>query len=262
MKNTIPRRAFIKQGAFALASTSLLSPLSATSRPAKKVRLGFIDVGLRGRAHVESALMIPNVTVPAICDIDPAAIAETQKLLRKAGLPAAKSYSNGETDFENLVQRGDLDGVIIATPWRWHVPMAVSAMKAGKYVGLEVPAAITEEGAWELVDVHESTGSHCMILENACYRRDILAILTMVRERRLGELIQLECGYLHDLRAVKFNNGKQPYGGGVEFGEQGFSEARWRTQHSVDRNGDLYPTHGLGPMAEMVNINRGNQFDY
>lgn len=246
----------------ALAGIALSSPSFTHARSAKKIRLGFIGVGLRGRAHVESALMIPDVAIPAICDIDREAVAETQKILRKAGLPEAKSYVSGEHDFENLVRRDDLDGIVISTPWHWHVPMAVAVMKAGKYAGLEVPASITVEETWELVNVHELTGSHCMILENACYRRDILAILNMVRENKLGELIQLECGYLHDLRHVKFNNGKQPYGGGVEFGEKGYSEARWRTQHSIDRNGDLYPTHGLGPMAEMVNINRGNQFDY
>ncbi len=258
----IPRRTFIKHGATAFAGAALLSTQFTHGRPAKKIRLGFIGVGLRGRAHVASALMIPGVVIPAICDIDKDAVAETQRILRKAGLPEAKSYTSGAHDFEHLVRRDDLDGIIISTPWEWHVPMAVAVMKAGKYAGLEVPASITVEETWELVNVHESTGSHCMILENACYRRDILAVLNMVRQGRLGEVIQLEGGYLHDLRHVKFNNGKQPYGGGVEFGEKGFSEARWRTQHAVERNGDLYPTHGLGPMAEMIDINRGNQFDY
>ena len=101
-----------------------------------------------------------------------------------------------------------------------------------------------------------------MILENVCYRRDVMAALNMVRQGMFGSLAHLQCGYQHDLREVKFNDGKQAYGGGVEFGAKGFSEAKWRTQHSVDRNGDLYPTHGLGPVAEMLNINRGNQFAY
>lgn len=99
-----------------------------------------------------------------------------------------------------------------------------------------------------------------MILENVCYRRDIMAALNMVRQGLFGELLHMECGYEHDLREVKFNDGKQAYGGGVEFGEKGFSEAKWRTQHSVDRNGDLYPTHGVGPVAMMLDINRGNRF--
>ena len=138
--------------------------------------------------------------------------------------------------------------------------MAVATMKAGKYAGVEVSAANTIEECWDLVNTSEETGKPCMILENVCYRRDVMAVLNMVRQGLFGELIHLECGYQHDLRNVKFNDGKQPYGGGVEFGEKGLSEAKWRTLHSVTRNGDLYPTHGVGPVAEYLNINRGNRF--
>jgi hypothetical protein len=99
-----------------------------------------------------------------------------------------------------------------------------------------------------------------MMLENVCYRRDVMAVLNMVRQGMFGELIHLQAGYQHDLREVKFNDGTRPYGGGVEFGEKGFSEARWRTEHSIRRNGDLYPTHGIGPVAHYININRGNRF--
>jgi hypothetical protein len=98
-----------------------------------------------------------------------------------------------------------------------------------------------------------------MIMENVCYRRDVMAILNMVQQGMFGELLHCQGGYQHDLRHVKFNDGINPYGGGVEFGEKGFSEAKWRTQHSVDRNGDLYPTHGLGPVSTMLDINRGNR---
>jgi hypothetical protein len=110
------------------------------------------------------------------------------------------------------------------------------------------------------VHTSERTGMPLMMLENVCYRRDVMAVLNMVRQNVFGEIVHLEGGYQHDLRAVKFNNGKEPYGGGVEFGEKAFSEAQWRTQHSVMRNGDLYPTHGIGPIAMMININRGNRF--
>jgi hypothetical protein len=110
------------------------------------------------------------------------------------------------------------------------------------------------------VDTSEKTGMPLMMLENVCYRRDVMAIMNMVRQNIFGELIHLQGGYQHDLREVKFNDGKSPYGRGVEFGEKGFSEAQWRTQHSVNRNGDLYPTHGIGPIAMMANINRGNRF--
>jgi predicted dehydrogenase len=133
-------------------------------------------------------------------------------------------------------------------------------MLAGKYAGLEVSAANTMEECWDLVNTHESTGTHMMILENVNYRRDILAVLNMVRENVFGELVHFRCGYQHDLRGVKFNDGKEPYGVGAEFGEKGISEARWRTQHSLLRNADVYPTHGVGPIAAMCDINRGNRF--
>jgi predicted dehydrogenase len=129
-----------------------------------------------------------------------------------------------------------------------------------KYVGTEVILGITLQDHWDVVKATERNNAHVMMLENVCYRRDVMAVLNMVRQGMFGELIHLQAGYQHDLRDVKFNNGQQAYGGGVEFGEKGFSEARWRTEHSVHRNGDLYPTHGIGPVAEMININRGNRF--
>ncbi len=255
------RRHFLKQSSLALAAGSVIQPGFATSSLQKTpaVRLAFIGVGLRGRNHLAQALYRSDVQVTAIADIDPAAIAESNQMIQKSGRKVAAVYS-GEKDFEKLVQRNDVDAVIVATPWHWHAPMAIAAMKAGKYVGLEVPATVTLKEAWDLVETHEKTGTHLMMLENVCYRRDVMAILNMVRQGIFGEMLYAHCGYQHDLRPVKFNDGKQPYGGGVEFGDKGLSEARWRTQHSVDRNGDIYPTHGIGPVAEWLNINYGNRF--
>lgn len=263
MKNTVDRRDFLQKSSLAVAGSLLLPQLgkSAIQNDAK-VRLGFIGVGLRGRNHLHNTLAFPMVEVTCICDIDPQAITAAQKILREAGKKEAAVYGKNEHDFENMVKRDDLDGVVIATPWEWHVPMALATMKAGKYAGLEVSATVKLQESWDLVNTFEKTGAHCMLLENVCYRRDVMAVLNMVRSNLFGEITHLQCGYQHDLRGVKFNNGKQPYGGGVEFGANAFSEAKWRTQHSVDRNGDLYPTHGLGPVAEMININRGNQFLY
>ena len=137
-----------------------------------------------------------------------------------------------------------------------------SLCSAGIHVGTEVPAALTVNECWDLVNVSEKTEKFCMIMENVCYRRDVMAVLNMVRRDMFGELLHCQGGYQHYLRHVKFNDGLGPYGGGVEFGEKGFSEAKWRTQHSVDRNGDLYPTHGLGPVSTMLDINRGNRMLY
>jgi predicted dehydrogenase len=135
----------------------------------------------------------------------------------------------------------------------------MAAMENGIHVGTEVPAALTVKECWDLVRISENTGKLCMIMENVNYRRDIMAVLNMVRQGLFGELIHCQGGYQHDLRHVKFNDGVGGYGGGVEFGDKAFSEAAWRTQHSVDRNADLYPTHGLGPVSPMLDINRGNR---
>ena len=119
---------------------------------------------------------------------------------------------------------------------------------------------ITLQDHWDVVKAAEKYNANVMMLENVCYRRDVMAVLNMVRQGLFGELIHLQGGYQHDLREVKFNDGVHAYGHGVEFGEKGFSEAHWRTKHSVHRNGDLYPTHGIGPVANYININRGNRF--
>jgi predicted dehydrogenase len=131
--------------------------------------------------------------------------------------------------------------------------MSVDAMKAGKRVGVEVSAANTLEECWDLVHTSEQTGVPCMILENVCYRRDVMAVLNMTRQGLFGAIVHCRCGYRHDLRGVKFNPG-------VTFGEGARGEARWRTEHSIHRNGDVYPTHGAGPIATMLDINRGNRF--
>ncbi|MHA8076517.1 Gfo/Idh/MocA family protein [Aquirufa sp. TARAVU-A1A] len=257
------RRNFIAKSLIYSSGAAILPHLGHSQDVEQtKVRLGFIGVGLRGRNHLEMALYRDDVEVVAICDIDPQAIQIAQKMIADNGRKPAVAYQKGDHDFENLAKRADIDGVVIATPWEWHVPMALEVMKQGKYAGVEVSATVTLQESWDLVNMYEKTGSHCMILENVCYRRDVMATLNMVRQGMFGSLSHVQCGYQHDLREVKFNDGKQAYGGGVEFGEKGFSEAKWRTQHSIDRNGDLYPTHGLGPVAEMLNINRGNQFAY
>jgi predicted dehydrogenase len=139
--------------------------------------------------------------------------------------------------------------------------MVLDALAAGiKYIATEVILGITLEDHWKVVRETERAGAQVCMLENVCYRRDVMAALNMVRQGLFGEILHLQGGYQHDLRGVKFNDGKTPYNSGVEFGEKGFSEAKWRTNHSVHRNGDLYPTHGIGPLAMMIDINRGNRF--
>lgn len=260
------RRQFIRTAALTGTAASVF-PATLTSagprsdRPADpKVRLAFIGVGARGRSHVDQALFRDDVEITAICDPDPEAISRTNAMIQKRERKAPVVYDKGEETFRDMLKRDDIDGVVIATPWEWHVPMAVATMQAGKYAGVEVSATVTLKESWDLVNTFEKTGAHCMILENVCYRRDVLAILNMIRQGMFGEMTYAHCGYQHDLRNIKFNDGKSIGGVGAEFGAKGYSEAHWRTQHSVDRNGDLYPTHGLGPVAHWLNINRGNQF--
>jgi predicted dehydrogenase len=139
--------------------------------------------------------------------------------------------------------------------------MILDALKAGiKYIGTEVMLGITLQDHWDVVHAANDANAHVMMLENVCYRRDVMAVMNMVRQGVFGEMMHLQGGYQHDLRGVKFNNGGDPSNSGAEFGEKGFSEAAWRTLHSVHRNGDLYPTHGIGPIAMMTDINRGNRF--
>jgi len=257
------RRKFIKNTAIVGAGISVLPNIASGFYPntlKEILNVGLIGVGLRGTNHLRNLLMRSDVKVTAICDIDPNRIDIAKKTISEFGKKLPKVYGSNEYDYRNLLELDEVDAVIIATPWLWHTRMAVDAMKAGKYAGVEVSAANTLEECWDLVNTHEETGTHMMILENVNYRRDILAVLNMVRQNVFGELVHFRCGYQHDLREVKFNNGKQPYGGGVEFGEKAISEAKWRTEHSVKRNADVYPTHGLGPVAVMADINRGNRF--
>ena len=238
-----------------------ISKKKVNALPKDKVRIGFIGTGLRGRNHVEQILLRADCEVAAICDIDPNALVLSQKMIEKTGKKKAAQYGEkGDRDYRRMLASEQLDAVIIATPWEWHSEQAIACMKKGVYVGSEVCGGFSMDECWELVNTHEETGTHFFFLENVCYRRDVMAVMNMVRQNMFGELIHLEGGYQHDLRAVKFNDGVQAYGGGVEFGEKGFSEAKWRTTHSVHRNGDLYPTHGIGPVAMMANIHRGNRF--
>lgn len=262
------RRKFLQSSFLASSILATAPALSATapafsapkSKSLEKLNVAILGSGLRGQSHIDVLLRRDDCVVTAVADIDPEMIRRTKEVFSKQGVTLPTFYDKGPEDYLRLLANEDLDAVMIATPWRWHTPMAVAAMKAGLYTGVEVCGAFSLDECWELVRTHEATGSHLFFLENVCYRRDVMAVLNMVREGLFGELIHLEGGYQHDLRAVKFNDGKQPYGGGVEFGPKAFHEARWRTQHSVHRNGDLYPTHGVGPVANYININRGNRF--
>jgi predicted dehydrogenase len=229
-----------------------------------KLRFGFIGTGSRCQEHINNVLAIEDTKIVAICDVQKGPLDKTLKHIVKFNVPEPKIYTGSEHAFEQMLNNEAFDCVIIASPWEWHVPMSVAAMKAGvPYVGVEVSAANTVEECWDLVNTSEATGSQLNIMENVCYRRDCMAALNMVRQGLFGEMIHGCCGYEHDLRDVKFNDGTQYYykkDGKLLMGKEAFAEAQWRTQHSVMRNGDVYPTHGIGPVANCMDINHGNRF--
>lgn len=256
------RRTFIKAGAFAgFGSLVIPNTLAASllNNTTNKVRLGFIAVGFRGQSLIKEMLKRNDVELVAFADPDPRMMGMAQNLLVEKGLPKAIEYGNGDYDYRNLLTRKDIDAVIIASPWEWHKIQGVEAMRAGKIVGMEVAGAMNLGECWEYVKTYEETKTPIMVLENVCYRRDVMAILNMLRKGYFGDLVHAQGGYLHDLRGVLFNDGVTPYNSGVLFGEKGFSEAKWRTNHYLNRNGELYPTHGLGPVGVYLNINRGNR---
>lgn len=215
--------------------------------PRDVVRIGIVGVGLRGTDVLGEFLAIDKVVIPAVCDVVRDKCVRASQLIEKAGQKTPEIYSNGERDFERLSARDDLDFIYIATPWEWHVPQILAALKNGKHVGTEVPAAYTLEDCWKIVNASEAARRHCLIMENCCYDDSETMVLNMVRAGLLGELVHGECAYNHDLRGILFENK---------------DEGLWRRRHHTLRDSNLYPTHGLGPMAMYMDINRGDRFDH
>src|SRR5689334_5933016 len=254
------RKEFIRNASLAAASIAFSEQVQALVAD-PKIKVALIGTGLRGQNHLDLLLRRTDVELVAICDIDDRMLTSAKGMITKAGQKMPQVITGDVYAWKKLLEIKGLDAVIIATPWEWHKPMVIGALESGvKYVGTEVILGITLEDHWDVVKEAEKNNAHVMMLENVCYRRDVMAVLNMVRQGLFGELIHLQGGYQHDLREVKFNDGIHSYGHGVEFGDKGFSEAKWRTNHSIYRNGDLYPTHGVGPLAQYININRGNRF--
>ena len=238
----LPLPAAEKAGAHS-AATMMNVPYTALP---EGPRIGMIGVGGRGTNLLEN-LLGANAKILAICDVVTDKAAHAQGLVEKSGQNAPTLYTAGDHAFEKLVARDDLDLVIIATPWNWHVEMAVASMTHGKHTAVEVPAATTIEDCWKLVSTSERTRRHCTMLENCCYGFNETLILRMVHAGMFGDLLYGEGGYLHDLRSELFS---------------GKGEGLWRLAVHTKRNGNLYPTHGLGPVANYMGIQRGDRFDY
>jgi predicted dehydrogenase len=210
------------------------------------VRIGFIGLGNRGPGAVDRMSKIDGVEIKALCDIRPDRVNKVkEKLANTAHKP--ELYSGGEEEWKKMCDRKDIDLIYIATPWKLHTPMAVYAMEHGKHAASEVPAAVTVEECWQLVETSEKTKQHCMILENCCYDFFELMTLNMVRQGYFGEIVHTEGAYIHALLESNFN-------------KTGYYDM-WRLKENM-RNGSLYPTHGLGPIAQVLDINRGDKMDY
>ncbi len=215
--------------------------------PIALVRIGMVGVGLQGGSHLENFLKIPGCRITAVCDVRDERTTWASKAIVAAGHPQPAVYGKSARDFERLCEVEDLDLVFTATPWEWHVPVMLAAMKSGKHAATEVPAAMTIDDCWALVEAAEKHKRHAVMMENCNYDRPEMMVLNMVQKGVLGEVVHAEGGYLHDLREIKFEKK---------------DEGLWRRAWSRKLNGNPYPTHGLGPVANCLDINRGDRFDY
>ena len=212
-------------------------------RPMEKVRVGFVGIGSRGTVLLNILLGLEGVEVRAVCDIVEDRVVQGQGMVTAAGQPKPSGYSRSETDFERLCETEELDLVINAVrPWKWHVPISVAAMTAGKHAATEVPAAETIEGCWQMVEAAEKTNKYCVILENCCYFRNVMLIHNMLGQGLFGELRHCEAGYQHYIGYDRATN--------------------VRVWGDKVRTANAYPTHPIGPVAQWMDINRGNRFDY
>jgi predicted dehydrogenase len=220
--------------------------------PIENVRIGFIGLGQRGASAIYRYTKIEGVTISAICDIVPKYVENAQQGITESGLPKADEYTGAE-DWKKICERDDIDLIYIVTGWSLHTPIAKYAMEHGKHVVIEVPAATTIKECWDLVDTAEKTQKHCMMLENCNYDFFELTTLNMAQKGLFGEVKHVEGAYIHDLRWLNFAENHDDYQGYVN---------NWRLDYNANNDGNLYPTHGLGPVCHVLNIHRGDKMDY
>lgn len=248
--NNMNRRNFIEKSTLAGAAFGFAPYVFGESQSlsTKPVNVGIVGTGGRGCSLLRTMLNIPGIKVTALCDINPDALKNSQDILKKAEQPKADEYGENEHSFEKLIQRDDLDAVVIASPWDWHTPMALYSMQHGKYTAVEVPAAIKLDECFNLVETHEESGVPCMMLENWSFRRDNLAVLNMIREGLLGEIVHCHCAHSHDCIDHWFwdRDGNK----------------RWGADFLINKNCDQYPTHSVGPVISWLDIGCGDYFDY
>lgn len=225
--------------------------LGLTVPKMKAVRVAFVGLGMRGPGAVERFSHIPGVEVVALCDYEPARAERCQQILRKAGLKPADVYS-GPDGYKEVCARPDVDLVYVATDWDHHFPVAKTALESGKNTAIEVPSAMNLEQCWELINLSEKNRKHCMILENCCYDWFELRALNMAQQGVFGEVLRAQGAYIHNLDDFWGAYWSNP--------ENDPDKLGWRMKYNKENRGDVYATHGLGPVAQVMDIHRGDRF--
>ena len=220
------------------------SMLGFAAEPIEHVRIGLVGLGDRGTGAVYRFPYIEDATIVALCDLMPERVERAQGILEELGAPRALYEFSGEEGYKQLCERDDIDLVYLAVPWQLHTPIAVYAMEHGKHVAIEVPAATSIKECWDLVNTSERTRRHCMMLENCCYDFFELTCLNMIQQGVFGEVVHVEGSYCHNL---------DPYWDQYQ--------GDWRMTYNKDHHGDVYPTHGIGPVCQDINIHRGDKMN-
>ena len=216
--------------------------LGLTTEPLDTVRVGFVGLGMRGPGAVYRFTHIPGVKIVALCDVEADRVAAAQNILTDAGLPEAAAYSGSTEAYKEMCEREDIDLVYIVTDWVHHVPVALYAMEHGKHAAIEVPAAMTLDEIWQLINTSERTRKHCMQLENCVYDFFELTTLNMAQNGVFGEVLHVEGSYIHNLS---------------DFWDSYWNN--WRLDFNQNNRGDVYPTHGFGPACQLLDIHRGDR---
>ena len=225
--------------------------IGLTAPKMKTVRVAFVGLGMRGPGAVARFTYIPGVEIVALCDYEAKRAEKCQKYLREAGLAPAAIYS-GAKGYEELCKRDDIDLVYVATDWDHHFPVAKCALENGKHTAIEVPSAMNLQQCWELINLSEQNRKHCMILENCCYDWFELDALNMAQKGVFGEVLYAKGAYIHNLDPFWDSYWSNPANDPEKLG--------WRMKYNIENRGDVYATHGLGPVAQVMDIHRGDRF--
>ena len=220
-----------------------------SSDPIETVRIGIIGLGNRGKTLTQMLYWLiehNKAKIVGLSDLIPSNVEKAWEGLKNIQENKPDFYTSDDSDWQNMVKRDDIDLVLIATPWRWHTPMAVYGMENGKHVASEVPIAYTLDDCYKLIMTAEATRKHCMMIENCCYNEEELFVLNMIQEGVFGDITHAEGAYIHDLRKHMLS--------------EDYYQGQWRIQHHKTRDGNFYTTHGIGPISNYLNIGHGDTF--